>query len=74
MQQTFGYKPSPPDDKDWVWRALDSLKLPRKVSLWDRWPRIENQGKLGSCVAQGMTTLLEFNDQEPDNKYVELSR
>jgi len=85
MNYSSGYLPSPPDKRDYkadntpdnfkyIWDILNSIKTPNKLELWQFWPRIENQFDLGSCVTQGVTTIIEYNDKEPDNEYFERSR
>jgi C1A family cysteine protease len=70
----FGLRKYVRDDRDWIWSVSKRFALPNIVDLSSRITRIEDQSDLGSCVAQAATSIVEYNDREPDNQYVNLSR
>ncbi len=71
----FGWKPDRPDHRDLVMRVPPGkVKLALLVDLAAKMSRIEDQGDLGSCVANSSTTCLEFLYKQAGKKQPELSR
>lgn len=65
LNRSFGWKPSLPDIRDFKYAIHGDLqkripKLPNSVDLRSQMPAIEDQGSLGSCVAHGVGSCLEF--------------
>jgi hypothetical protein len=56
--QVAGVMQSPPDQRD-IPYVQRTFSFPRKFSLRDKIGDIENQGKIGACVAHGVTSTLE---------------
>lgn len=60
-QKRYGWRPDHPDMRDYL-AAVEPLKtLPREVSLRDQMPPIYDQGQLGSCTANSIGAILQFN-------------
>ena len=66
-----GWLPDRPDHRD-VWALDKGEDLPDRVDL-PRMVRVENQGALGSCVANAVTSAMEYVYAEY-GEHVELSR
>ncbi|MBX7046971.1 MAG: C1 family peptidase [Ignavibacteria bacterium] len=58
----FGWKPDLPDFRDFGYAAPAALikKLPSKVDLRNRCPKVYKQGDLGSCTANAIAAAIEF--------------
>jgi len=56
--QVAGVMQSPPDQRD-IPYVQRTFSFPRRFSLRDKVGDIEQQGKIGSCVAHGVTSTLE---------------
>jgi C1A family cysteine protease len=63
---SFGYKPSKPDTRDFLYKAIApkaAVALPPSVDLRDKCSPVRDQGQLGSCtgfaIAVGMREFLE---------------
>jgi C1A family cysteine protease len=62
---SFGYKPSKPDARDFLYKAVapQAVALPASVDLRDKCSPVRDQGQLGSCtgfaIAVGMREFLE---------------
>jgi hypothetical protein len=68
----FGWKKEAPDFRDKVYKAIP-CRLPASVDLTDKCSPVKDQGTLGSCTANSLAGILEFN--EPKNTaLIELSR
>src|SRR6476619_3107657 len=67
-QKRYGWRPDHPDMRDYL-AAVEPLKtLPREVSLRDQMPPIYDQGQLGSCTANSIGAILEFNQLKQEAK------
>ena len=67
----FGWIPDLPDRRDFVFAARPSTlrALPPRVDLRAGCPPVYDQGRLGSCTAQAIAAVLQFNQvkqQQPD--------
>lgn len=65
----MGWKPSPPDQRDYRLELHEDVELPGGVDLREGMPPIWDQGQLGSCVSFGTGAAYAFdlNKQvEPD--------
>ena len=61
-QKRFGWRADSPDMRDYL-LAVEPLKtLPRRVSLRGQMPPVYDQGQLGSCTANSVGAILEFNE------------
>ena len=60
----YGWKPQLPDHRDISFKLslTTPLSLPPAVDLRPYCPPIKDQGPLGSCTANGLTSCLEFLD------------
>jgi len=56
--QVAGVMQSPPDQRD-IPYVQKTFNFPRKFSLRDKVGDIEQQGRIGACVAHGVTSTLE---------------
>lgn len=73
--RTYGWVPDIPDQRDFLYKKIRPvIKIPKEVDLRKYCSIVEDQGKLGSCTAQALAGNLEFLDNRPDSKYVDLSR
>lgn len=57
----FGWKRSLPDFRDFMFKAVAPVPLPPKVDLRPSCPPIYDQGNLGSCTANALNGLFEFD-------------
>jgi len=68
-QKRYGWRRDSPDMRDYLF-AVEPLKaLPPAVSLRKQMPPVYDQGQLGSCTANSVGAILEFNElkqKEPD--------
>jgi C1A family cysteine protease len=61
-QKRYGWRPDHPDMRDYL-MAVEPLKtLPASVSLRNKMPAVYDQGQLGSCTANSIGAILEFNE------------
>ncbi len=61
-QKRYGWRPDHPDLRDFL-LAVEPLKaLPAKISLRAQMPPVYDQGQLGSCTANSIGAILEFNE------------
>ena len=60
--QKFGWVPDLPDARDFMYSAPEAVltKLPKKVDLRSKMPKIYDQGELGSCTANAIGAAFEF--------------
>jgi C1A family cysteine protease len=65
-QQRFGWRPDSPDMRDFLLAVEPAKALPRKVSLRTKMPSVYDQGQLGSCTANSIGAILEFNELKQD--------
>ncbi len=75
VRMLYGWKPDRPDHRDQIMSVPSGkLKLALKVDLSTKMSRVEDQGDLGSCVANASTTAAEFLYKMASKKQPELSR
>ena len=60
-QKHFGWRPDHPDMRDFLLAVEPAKALPRRVSMRSRMPPVYDQGQLGSCTANSIGAILEFN-------------
>jgi len=71
----YGWVPDIPDQRDFLYRAIKPIiRLPKKVDLRNNCSLVEDQKSLGSCTAQALAGNMEFLDNLPDSKYIDISR
>jgi C1A family cysteine protease len=58
----FGWLPDLPDHRDYIYSAPKPVmaKLPSKVDLRTKCPKVYDQGQLGSCTANAIGAAFEF--------------
>lgn len=58
----YGWVPDLPDHRDYAYAApvVTLKKLPKKVDLRPKCPRVYDQGQLGSCTANAIGAAIEF--------------
>jgi C1A family cysteine protease len=61
-QKRYGWRPDSPDMRDYLLAVEPAKTLPRKVSLRAQMPPVYDQGQLGSCTANSIGAILEFNE------------
>jgi len=67
-QKRYGWRPDHPDMRDYL-AAVEPLKtLPQTVSLRKQMPPVYDQGQLGSCTANSIGSILEFNEMKQKEK------
>lgn len=73
--RVYAYFPDLPDKRDHYYTHDFTLAmLPADVDLSQGMTRVEDQGQLGSCVAHGVTALIEHLDFLKDRRYLNRSR
>lgn len=68
-QQRYGWRRDAPDMRDFLMAVQPAKELPPEVSLRDQMPPVYDQGRLGSCTANSIGAILQFNQlkqQEAD--------
>jgi C1A family cysteine protease len=68
-QKRYGWRPDHPDMRDYLLAVAPAKALRRTVSLRLQMPPVYDQGQLGSCTANSIGAILEFNElkqEEPD--------
>jgi len=68
-QKRYGWRPDHPDMRDFLLAVEPAKSLPRRTSLRTKMPPVYDQGQLGSCTANSVGAILEFNElkqKEPD--------
>jgi C1A family cysteine protease len=68
-QQRYGWRPDTPDMRDFLMAVAPPKTLPASTSLRSKLPPVYDQGQLGSCTANSIGAILEFNERkqkEPD--------
>ncbi len=58
----YGWRPDTPDMRDHLLAVAPAKTLPRSVSLRKQMPPVYDQGQLGSCTANSIGAILEFNE------------
>ena len=61
-QQRYGWRPDSPDMRDFLLAVEPAKTLPPRVSLRKQMPPVYDQGQLGSCTANSVGAILEFNE------------
>jgi C1A family cysteine protease len=61
-QKRYGWRPDHPDMRDYLLAVEPAKALPRRVSLRAQMPAVYDQGQLGSCTANSIGAILEFNE------------
>ena len=67
-QKRYGWRPDHPDQRDYLMAVEPVKTLPPEVSLRDQMPAIYDQGQLGSCTANSIGAILEFNELKQGEK------
>ena len=68
-QKRYGWRPDHPDLRDFLFAVEPAKALPSRTSLRKQMPPVYDQGQLGSCTANSVGAILEFNELkqgEPD--------
>lgn len=65
-QSRFGWRPDTPDMRDFMLAVEPGKALPKRASLRPRMPPVYDQGSLGSCTANSVAAILEFNELKQD--------
>lgn len=68
-QQRYGWRPDTPDMRDFLMAVAPAKTLPASASLRSQMPTVYDQGQLGSCTANSLGAIIEFNERkqkEPD--------
>jgi C1A family cysteine protease len=60
--QRYGWRPDTPDMRDHLLAVAPAKTLPASVSLRKQMPAVYDQGQLGSCTANSIGSILEFNE------------
>ncbi len=58
----YGWIPSLPDYRDYTWTPPKMANLPTSVDLRPQMPPVYHQGSLGSCTAQTLGALLQYDE------------
>ncbi|HEY8777129.1 MAG TPA: C1 family peptidase [Gaiellaceae bacterium] len=61
-QKRYGWRPDSPDMRDYFLAVAPAKALPRSVSLRTQMPPVYDQGQLGSCTANSIGAIVEFNE------------
>ena len=61
-QKRYGWRADHPDMRDYLMAVAPAKTLPRRVSLRKKMPAVYDQGQLGSCTANSIGAILEFNE------------
>ena len=61
-QKHYGWRPDLPDMRDYLFGVQPLKALPQTVSLRKKMPPVYDQGQLGSCTANSIAAVLEFNE------------
>lgn len=72
----YSYFPDLPDKRDYYYTPslITLAMLPPGIDLSHGMTKVEDQGQLGSCVAHGVTALIEHIDFLKDRRYLNRSR
>jgi C1A family cysteine protease len=60
--QHYGWRRDTPDMRDFMLAVAPPKTLPPQVSLRPQMPPVYDQGQLGSCTANSVGSILEFNE------------
>jgi len=72
IKRRFGWLHELPDYRDISYKGIIT-KLPKSVDLEPNCSPVENQGSLGSCTANALAGILEYNEKK-DSTFIDLSR
>ena len=61
-QKRYGWRPDHPDMRDFLMAVEPAKALPHRKSLRRHMPAVYDQGQLGSCTANSIGAILEFNE------------
>ena len=61
-QKRYGWRADSPDMRDYLLAVEPAKSLPRRASLRTGMPAVYDQGQLGSCTANSIGAILEFNE------------
>jgi C1A family cysteine protease len=63
IERGYGWKPDPPDQRDRLYAAPPPVQeaLPAQLDLTSQCPPVYDQGRLGSCTANGIAGAMEFD-------------
>jgi C1A family cysteine protease len=64
----YGWRPDTPDMRDYMLAVAPAKTLPATVSLRKQMPPVYDQGQLGSCTANSIGAVLEFNELKQKEK------
>jgi C1A family cysteine protease len=67
-QKRYGWRADMPDMRDFMLAVAPAKSLPAKVSLRKQMPPVYDQGDLGSCTANSIGAILEFNQRKQGEK------
>jgi C1A family cysteine protease len=67
-QKRYGWRPDTPDMRDFMLAVAPAKTLPAKLSLRAQMPPVYDQGQLGSCTANSIGAVLEFNERKQNEK------
>ena len=62
----LGWKRDLPDARDYKFKVTAPITLPEKVDLRDKCPEIYDQGSLGSCTANSMGAVFQFEQMKQE--------
>jgi C1A family cysteine protease len=60
----YGWRPDLPDQRDYVFELLGVVHLAPAVDLRPHCPPVLNQGQLGSCTANAIASVYEFDQMK----------
>ena len=64
VERKFGWVKSKPDNRDYPYAAIRSFtninQLPKKIDMRSHMTAVEDQGNIGSCVANALVGALEY--------------
>ena len=72
IKRRFGWLHEFPDYRDISYKGV-TIKLPKSVDLTENCSPVENQGSLGSCTANALAGVLEYNEKK-DSTFIDMSR
>ena len=64
----YGWRPDTPDMRDYLLAVEPAKTLPRSTSLRKKMPAVYDQGQLGSCTANSIGSIVEFNELREKEK------
>lgn len=67
-QKRYGWRPDTPDMRDFMLAVSPAKTLPSQASLRAQMPPVYDQGQLGSCTANSVGAILEFNELKQREK------